>query len=229
MTYISRFIKVGDKVQREYGQPLVQDWTVVKIAKHGRQATVRDRNGEARQIFRGKFDTWRFMGDLVVFHREDTPAEPASADGPTFEPVLLAEPADTTPAGPADALSALDLVKPLADEGVRLYREYLDQAEAARQRRVDPNKSQLVAQAQARFDGACEVLARMWQLLGMDPKDMDCDAARRGVVRLYDQQIQAQATPPLPSAEQLAAAVREHAEANYDREGWDFVVEAYTD
>lgn len=122
-------------------------------------------------------------------------------------------------------LPALDLVRPPVDVAVRLLREAEYVKLSVVERKVDPGKSPLVAQAYQRFVGACEVLSAMWLQLGVEK--MTPEMARRAV----EKQAAADDSKKSKSdhARTLLAAVREHAVNNYDQGGWDIVVEAYED
>lgn len=102
------------------------------------------------------------------------------------------------------------LVRPLVAEAGKLYQELLHAEETARSSHVDPERSHNVGLAQARLNGACEILARMWQLMGMSSADMDVAVARRAVVAEYanpSASAAAEEQPVLqPSAETAADA-----------------------
>lgn len=94
------------------------------------------------------------------------------------------------------------LVRPMVAEAGKLYQELLNAEEQASSKRVDPERSHNVALA--RLNGACEILARMWQLMGMSPEDMDVAVARRAVIAEYENPSPPAAAPEEPVLQTLA-------------------------
>lgn len=232
----TRYPRVGNTVVREFGEAYSLTWKITKIAKHGRQATAHTEGLGSRQIFRGRFGSWKFSGDLVVF---DDGAQAAVSDGAEviFEGDVNAGEEEPLPVTTEvfgsdwdDRMDALDLVKPLVAEAVRIFQESLDVRVSAEQRKVDPRKSPQVAQAYQRFIGACEILCRMWRVLGLSDLDMTPDRARRIVQNEHLREAEAARKDNCSTPQGLFDAVREHAQEHYaDGTGWDNVVEAYED
>lgn len=226
MTYKSDTPQVGDVLVSDTGE-FKRTWTVTKVWKGGRRATVRTEDPnyvgpKTRQATQGRFGTWTMGYSVVRFSRPSVSVE-APVEVPTCEAVLLVEPIVT-----ADQVAALDLVKPLVDTAVRLYRESLHVRASVVERKVDPRKSPLVAQAHQRLVGACELLSTMWRTLGMTEQQMDPDKARRIVEMWHADSVEKKRQEAEPTPEQLSEYVKTYAGNNYDN-GWDIIVETYSD
>lgn len=95
-------------------------------------------------------------------------------------------------------MEAIELVRPLVEEGVRLYDEWQTQIDQAELRRVNPQRSPAVAQSYARLMGACELLSAMWRQMGMNATLMTPDAAFRAVRTMTGPQSGETAPDPDP-------------------------------
>jgi len=236
MTYVSDNPQVGDVLVGEVA-PMGRSWTVTKIWKGGDRVTVRttvvdgktlDGGPEAtRQVCRQRHGTWKLGHSLVRFSRPSIGSAPTEPDAPTFEAVILPEPEHTTP---TPVTAALDMVEPLVNAAVKLYRESLDARNEAIDRNVDTRKSQLVALAVQRFAGACDILSAMWQQLGVPAADVEEFRVRKIVQAQHEKLLAVEiAQAKAASTKSLMAAVRTYAQEHYDEGGWDIVVEAYDD
>jgi hypothetical protein len=242
MTYTSNYPEVGDALVggTTAGIPIGRSWTVTRVWKGGDRVTVRSTDGgpaQTRQACRQRFGSWKLGYILVQFSRPATKAKvDAAAESVEAQPSYQAVVLDTTPAHTQptttgdpdwdDRKSALDLVRPLVEVALKLFRESLDVRASVTAQKANPDRSPRVAQAYQRYLGATEVLSAMWIELGAEK--MNPGMARRAVEAEHLAQATAAQAAMTDSPEQMLADVRSHAEQHYT-EGWDVIVEAWED